>query len=134
MFDEKYNQFNIQNHISDCVMTYWTHWSSCSSKCGRGTYERKRNVHIPPSGGGAACDARRQVSYCYGNDRSCGKRGKLWVKCLIFVSIVYLSARSRHGATNVLQTLQKIKPKSRIVSLSWDNCMIWIPLFMELDE
>ncbi|CAK8694644.1 unnamed protein product [Clavelina lepadiformis] len=52
-------------------MTYWSHWSHCTARCGRGTRERRRQIHIQPSAGGKPCGSRRQRKACYHTDRRC---------------------------------------------------------------
>ena len=59
----------------DCVMTYWTHWSHCTARCGKGTRERRREVHVPASNGGRECGHRRETRGCYHNDRRCRNNG-----------------------------------------------------------
>nr|CAB3265879.1 somatomedin-B and thrombospondin type-1 domain-containing protein [Phallusia mammillata] len=59
------------NEAQDCIMTYWSHWSHCTARCGRGIRERRRQIHIPASGGGEPCGKRRQTRACYHNDARC---------------------------------------------------------------
>ena len=46
---------NTQVCDVDCIGTYDTNWSSCSSTCGGGTQTKKFNITTPQKGNGKAC-------------------------------------------------------------------------------
>ncbi|CAD7965880.1 unnamed protein product [Amoebophrya sp. A25] len=56
----------------DCQYSEWSEWETCSTSCGPGTQERRRDVTLGPLGNGKACEAKvlTQVQGC--NVKSCG--------------------------------------------------------------
>lgn len=49
---------------SDCVVSLWGPFSSCSADCGGGLKERTRTVLMPPIGDGAACPSLVDTQPC----------------------------------------------------------------------
>ncbi len=41
---------------TDCLLSSWSRWSSCSSSCGGGTRRRFRTQIRAPQNGGRGCD------------------------------------------------------------------------------
>jgi len=59
--------------VVDCEMSPWTGWETCDKTCGGGQQSRHREVHVPPSAGGAFCDEElKQTQPC--NDDPCTVR------------------------------------------------------------
>ncbi|CAH1173684.1 unnamed protein product [Phaedon cochleariae] len=54
---------------TDCVLTEWSEWSSCSTTCGRGYKERSRSVRIPAQNGGRCPTNLLQRRGCF--SRAC---------------------------------------------------------------
>ena len=50
--------------VYDCQVGSWGDWSPCSTSCGRGTQERRREVLRPDSNGGVSCPDLRQTKQC----------------------------------------------------------------------
>ncbi|CAD7922585.1 unnamed protein product [Amoebophrya sp. A120] len=49
----------------DCVLSYWTDWTSCSQTCGGGQQYRTREVETPASAGGTPCEGNlKEVVAC----------------------------------------------------------------------
>ncbi len=54
----------------DCVMSEWSSWGQCTSKCGGGSQTRSRTVLTPPSNGGKPCEGQlSEVQGC--NNQVC---------------------------------------------------------------
>lgn len=49
---------------TDCQMTEWTQWSTCSISCGTGTHTRTRKLLAPPTAGGLPCGAVTETKPC----------------------------------------------------------------------
>lgn len=50
--------------VYDCQVGHWADWSPCSSSCGPGTQQRKREVLRPESNGGVSCPDLHQSRQC----------------------------------------------------------------------
>jgi len=50
--------------VYDCQVGGWGTWSPCSSTCGPGTQERRREVLRPESNGGVSCPDLQQSKQC----------------------------------------------------------------------
>ena len=48
----------------DCVVSDWSGWSPCSTKCGPGIQTRSRSVKYPPKEGGLACPSLTEKRTC----------------------------------------------------------------------
>lgn len=55
---------------TDCVMTEWSEFGTCSAECGGGTRTRHREVAVEPVGDGESCPTRIEGEPC--NDEPCG--------------------------------------------------------------
>jgi hemicentin len=63
-------QCNVQSCLtSDCQVSSWTEWSSCTSPCGGGLQNRTRTVTSPAQNGGLRCPALIDYQAC--NVASC---------------------------------------------------------------
>uniref|UniRef100_F7BE19 SMB domain-containing protein n=2 Tax=Ciona intestinalis TaxID=7719 RepID=F7BE19_CIOIN len=107
------------SRAQDCVMTYWSHWSHCTARCGLGMTERRREVHIPPSGGGKECGKRRQTKACRHNNDRC--RNKEIAQILPSYHNRKRNVRDKYERPSVLK---KVKKDSycvhyRISSIAW---------------
>jgi hypothetical protein len=49
---------------TDCQLSMWSNWSTCSQTCGTGEQRRTRSVVVPPANGGAACGALTESQNC----------------------------------------------------------------------
>ena len=50
----------------DCILSEWTHWTSCSVSCGGGQHSRHRSILVKPKGGGETCRGALEVTEpCY---------------------------------------------------------------------
>lgn len=55
----------------DCIISHWSYWSECSSKCGQGQQVRQRKILQAAQPGGAGCDGELlQVQGCQGRKTS----------------------------------------------------------------
>jgi Spondin-like TSP1 domain/Thrombospondin type 1 domain len=69
---------------TDCVVSAWSDWSSCSKPCDTGTQTRTRTVASAATNGGAACPALVEQREC--NTQACGRDCQLsewsaWSSC-----------------------------------------------------
>ena len=48
----------------DCALSAWGDFSSCSTSCGTGTYDRSREITTQPSHGGKECGELREQHTC----------------------------------------------------------------------
>ena len=60
---------NTQPCPSDCVMSDWSSWSTCSKTCGGGTQTRTRTVVKPAANGGQECGTLTETQSC--NTQAC---------------------------------------------------------------
>lgn len=58
----------------DCVVTYWSHWSECRPRCGRGKQERTREIHVHPTSGGKPCGRLSQRRICHNSASDCERK------------------------------------------------------------
>jgi hypothetical protein len=49
---------------TNCAMSQWSAWTSCSVECGGGVQTRSRSIVTPPSNGGALCGATADSRDC----------------------------------------------------------------------
>ena len=54
--------YGCNQRPSDCIIGDWTEWSDCSSTCGVGQQERKRDILQQAQAGGKACDGNLMVT------------------------------------------------------------------------
>merc|ERR1719247_2221223 len=53
---------------SDCVVTLWSTWSSCSESCGTGWRQHERSIIHDASHGGAECPSLMEKDTCNTHD------------------------------------------------------------------
>eukprot|EP00002_Diphylleia_rotans_P006355 TRINITY_DN1573_c0_g2_i2.p1 TRINITY_DN1573_c0_g2~~TRINITY_DN1573_c0_g2_i2.p1 ORF type:complete len:919 (+),score=146.83 TRINITY_DN1573_c0_g2_i2:169-2925(+) len=54
----------LGNCATDCVLSDWSPWDTCSAECGDGTQTRSRQVVSAPRNGGASCGAVFESRAC----------------------------------------------------------------------
>ena len=54
----------IYNPLTDCVVSNWSDWSSCSKTCGGGNRSRSRTVTTEPKNGGTVCPSLIEEGKC----------------------------------------------------------------------
>jgi hypothetical protein len=57
--------------VTNCVVSDWSAWGTCSASCGGGTQTRTRTITTQPANGGSACPALSESQSC--NTQSCIK-------------------------------------------------------------
>jgi Spondin-like TSP1 domain len=60
---------NLQPCPVDCVVSSWSNWTDCSTRCGGGTQSQSRTVVTAAANGGAACPTLSQSQAC--NTQGC---------------------------------------------------------------
>ena len=72
---------NTQTCVTDCQMSSWSDWGSCSKTCGSGIQTRHRTVTTQPSCQGAQCGALIDTQTC--NTQGCPVDCQVseWSKC-----------------------------------------------------
>jgi len=60
---------NTQSCKSDCKVSDWTSWSTCSKSCGGGVSTRTRSILSQPCDGGASCPPLKETKDC--NTQAC---------------------------------------------------------------
>ncbi|XP_028409213.1 spondin-1-like [Dendronephthya gigantea] len=63
--------------VTDCAVSRWSPWSSCSVQCGRGQRKRERSVITPAKNGGRKCPKISRTRTCRG--RNCSAK----VDCVV---------------------------------------------------
>jgi hypothetical protein len=61
-------QCNTQYCPVDCVVGYWSDWTTCSKSCDGGNRTRTRPIITPPRDGGAPCPETKQTEKCNTQD------------------------------------------------------------------
>lgn len=60
-------RYNSYLEPVDCVVSDWSQWSLCSTTCGVGIAEKRRNIIRASENGGKRCPANLvKRRYCYG--------------------------------------------------------------------
>merc|ERR1712106_365283 len=60
--------------VSDCQVSDWSEWSSCSTECGQGKTSRTRSIERPAFNGGVSCPDLRQTRVCRGTSCAGAKK------------------------------------------------------------
>ena len=63
-------KIDAKNMLTDCQLSNWSNWSSCSGNCIGGTQTRRKRIIVQPRFGGKSCPKSYESRNC--SSRSCG--------------------------------------------------------------
>jgi hypothetical protein len=120
------HKFNITYpcpKTTDCEVSPWSNYSTCTEVCGTGHHFRTRNITTKPLWGGASCPALKQTGVC--NTQICGRDCKVsewseWGQCSHQCN--HLKGNSTHGGGHSIRRRKVIVARIQGSHFGLENC------------